>query len=114
MLDRFMSKARRQNRIRSKVSGTAVRPRLAVATSNMHVIAQLIDDQAGKTLAYTSDLLVKATGTKTEKAVKVGEKIAELAKAAKIDTVVFDRGGKLYHGRVKALAEAARAKGLKF
>ncbi len=114
MLERFVKKDRRKNRIRSKVAGTAVRPRLAVATSNLHVIAQLIDDNAGKTLAYTSDLLIAATGTKTEKAAAVGSAIADMAAKAKITTVVFDRGGRLYHGRVKALAEAARAKGLEF
>lgn len=114
MLERFIKKDRRKNRIRSKVAGTALRPRLAVSVSNMHIIAQLIDDQAGNTLAYTSDLLLKAKGTKTEKAAVVGTAIAELATKAKVKTVVFDRGGKLYHGRVKALAEAARAKGLEF
>lgn len=114
MLERFVKKDRRKNRIRSRISGTATRPRLAVATSNMHVIAQLIDDENGKTLAYTSDLLLKATGTKTEKATIVGTAVAEMAKKIKIAEVVFDRGGKLYHGRVKALAEAARVNGLKF
>ena len=114
MLERFIKKDRRKNRIRSKVAGTAVRPRLAVSVSNMHIIAQVINDDNGTTLAYTSDLLVAAKGTKTEKAAAVGTAIADLAKKAKINTVVFDRGGKLYHGRVKALAEAARAKGLEF
>ncbi len=114
MLERFAKKERRQIRIRSVVSGTATRPRLSLSVSNLHVIAQLIDDQAGRTLAYADDITLKLTGTKTEKAAKVGEKIAELAQKAKITEVVFDRGGKLYHGRVKALAEAARAKGLKF
>lgn len=114
MLEKMFKKAQRKNRIRAKISGTAARPRLAVSSSNKHIIAQIIDDENGKTLAYVSDANLKATGTKTEKAVKVGEAIAEAAKKAKVTTVVFDRGGKLYHGRVKALAEAARGKGLIF
>lgn len=114
MLAKFMKKEQRKNRIRAKVSGTAACPRLAVSSSNKHIIAQLIDDEAGKTLAYVSDENLKATGTKSEKATKVGEAIAEAAKKAKVTAVVFDRGGKLYHGRVKALAEAAREKGLNF
>jgi large subunit ribosomal protein L18 len=109
-----MKKEQRHHRIRAKVAGTSSRPRLAVAASNSHIIAQIIDDEAQKTLAYASDSALKATETKTEKAKKVGEAIAEAAKKAKITSVVFDRGGKLYHGRVKALAEAAREKGLKF
>lgn len=113
MLERFVKKIQRKNRIRSKVEGTASRPRLAVFTSNKHISAQLIDDLAGKTLASASDVKVEK-GTKTEKAVKVGEMIAEAGKKAKVTEVVFDRGGKLYHGRVKALAESAREKGLKF
>ncbi|MEI6266561.1 MAG: 50S ribosomal protein L18 [bacterium] len=114
MLERFAKKERRQNRIRSKVSGTESRPRLSVSVSNLHIIAQIIDDVNGKTLAYTDDITTKMVGTKTVKAAKVGENIAELALKQKVNEVVFDRGGKLYHGRVKALAEAARAKGLKF
>jgi len=114
MLKRFEKKERRKIRVRAKVAGTATRPRLCVSTSNLHVIAQIINDETGKTLAYTSDILAKATGTKTEKAAVVGKTIADLAKKEKITEVVFDRGGRLYHGRVKALAEAARAEGLKF
>ena len=114
MLERFTKKERRKNRIRSKVFGTALRPRLSISVSNMHVIAQIIDDEAGKTLAYTSDLKIAAKGTKTEKSAAVGAEIADLAKKAKIKSVVFDRGGRLYHGRVKVLAEAARSKGLEF
>ena len=113
MLERFEKKARRKHRIRSVVAGTAARPRLSVSVSNLHIIAQIIDDEAGKTLAYSSDAKI-AKGTKTEKAAQVGAAIAELAGKAKVTEVVFDRGGKLYHGRVKALAEAAREKGLKF
>ncbi len=114
MLERFIKKDRRKNRIRSKIFGTALRPRLSVSVSNLHIIAQVINDEAGNTIAYTSDLLLAAKGTKTEKAAAVGAAIAELAKKAKIKSVVFDRGGKLYHGRVKALAEAARTNGLEF
>ncbi len=114
MLERFEKKERRQNRIRAKVSGTAARPRLAVFTSNQHISAQVIDDKNGHTLASATEIEAKATGTKTERSARVGELIAEKALKAKVTEVVFDRGGKLYHGRVKALAEAARAKGLKF
>lgn len=114
MLEKMFKKEQRKNRIRAKVSGTATRPRLAVSTSNKHIVAQLIDDVAGKTLGFVSDEKLNLKGTKTEKAKIVGENIAEIAKKAKIDTVVFDRGGKLYHGRVKALADGARDKGLNF
>src|SRR5512146_837383 len=109
------NRAQRRNRIRSVVSGTAQRPRLAVHISNLHVSAQLIDDTAGKTLAQVTTVGQKtAKGTMTEKAAWVGNEIAAKAKAAKIKTVVFDRGGKLYHGRVAALADAARKAGLEF
>ena len=114
MLKRFERKDRRKARIRAKISGTPECPRLAVFTSNKHMVAQVIDDLNGKTLAYADDIKMAEKLTKSQKAAKVGEMIAENAKAAKINTVVFDRGGKLYQGRVKALAEAARAKGLKF
>ena len=98
--------------IRKKVSGTSERPRLAVFRSNKEIYAQLIDDVAGNTLASASSADVK--GTKTEQATVVGKLIADNAKKAGIDTIVFDRGGFLYHGRVKALAESAREAGLKF
>ena len=98
--------------IRKKVSGTSERPRLAVFRSNKEIYAQLIDDVAGNTLAYASSADVK--GTKKEQASVVGKIIADNAKKAGIETVVFDRGGFLYHGRVKALAESAREAGLKF
>lgn len=114
MLEKFLKKERRKNRIRATISGTANRPRLAAFTSNMHISAQLIDDVAGVTLASAHDTEVKVTGTKTVKATAVGNLIAEKAAKVKITEVVFDRGGKLYHGRVKALAEGAREKGLKF
>tara|TARA_B100001758_G_scaffold235615_1_gene235893 strand:- start:3632 stop:3967 length:336 start_codon:yes stop_codon:yes gene_type:complete len=98
--------------IRKKVSGTPERPRLAVFRSNKEIYAQLIDDVSGSTLAHASSS--DAKGTKKEQATIVGKLIADNAKKAGIDTVVFDRGGFLYHGRVKALAESAREAGLKF
>lgn len=105
----------RKNRIRSQISGTAARPRLSVFVSNSHVTAQLIDDTAHVTLAYISTVGQKAaTGTMTDKAIWVGTEIAKLGKAAKVKAVVFDRGNKIYHGRVAALAEAARKAGLEF
>jgi large subunit ribosomal protein L18 len=104
---------RRHNRIRAKVSGTKAIPRLAVFRSSHHVTAQLIDDTEGKTLAYSSDLTVKK-GTKMERAIAVGKEIAAKAKEAKVSKVVFDRGGFLYAGRVKVLADAAREGGLIF
>lgn len=104
--------ALRKNRVRAKVGGTAERPRLSVFISNKNVTAQLIDDVNGKTLAYASSLTDK--GSLTEKAAKVGADIADKAKSANIDTVVFDRNGRRYAGRLHALANAAREKGLKF
>jgi len=103
-------------RVRTKISGTAERPRLSVRISNSNVTAQLIDDTIGKTLACASTIGSKAIVKKnmTEKSQWVGEEIAKSAKTAKITTVVFDRGFRIYHGRVKQLAEAARAGGLKF
>lgn len=105
-----------QHRIRKIVSGTATTPRLSVFRSNKEIYAQLIDDTTGTTLASASSLGDKEAhkGNKVEQATLIGKKIAEAAKAAKIESVVFDRGGYLYHGRVKALAEAARENGLKF
>lgn len=111
------NRAQRKNRIRSVVSGTAERPRLSVYVSNLHVTAQIIDDTVGKTLAAVSTAGQKSAKdhrTLTDKAAWVGEQIAKKAKAAKVKTVVFDRGGKVYHGRVKALADAARKEGLEF
>jgi large subunit ribosomal protein L18 len=109
------NRAQRKARIRSVVSGTAKRPRLSVFISNLHVTAQLIDDENGKTLGYVTTVGQKSLkGTMTEKAAWVGEEIAKQAKAAKLKNIVFDRGGKLYHGRVAALADAARKTGLEF
>lgn len=103
----------RHKRLRSKISGTAVRPRLAVYRSNAYVYAQLIDDEAGKTIAAYDSRKVKS-GTGVEKATVVGTEIAKKAKHAKIETVVFDRGGFRYQGIVAAVADAARAGGLTF
>jgi len=113
MLAKFVKRLQRQQRIRAKISGTASRPRLSIYRSNTNIYAQLIDDVSGKTLCSASDIKVQ-DGTKSQKAGKVGEEIATKAKALKIDTIVFDRGGFAYHGRVKALADAARSAGLQF
>jgi len=104
-------------RIRKVVSGTAERPRLSIFRSNKQIYAQLIDDMAGSTIAAASSGekgILEKKGTKTDKAKLVGQLIAERAKEHGIEMVVFDRGGYLYHGRVKALADAAREGGLKF
>lgn len=106
--------ARIHSRIRKKISGTAERPRLNVFRSNKGIFAQLIDDLAGHTLAAASTKEVTSGGTKSEKSKAVGALLAEKAKAAGISVVVFDRGGYLYHGRVKALADGAREGGLEF
>jgi large subunit ribosomal protein L18 len=109
------SRARRHKRVRKHVSGTAERPRLVVFRSNRGIGAQLVDDDAGKTLAAASWLDMRdAKGAKTEQAAEVGKLLAQKAKAAGVKTAVFDRGGYLYHGRVKALADAARKGGLHF
>lgn len=104
----------RANRTRAKLHGTAERPRLSVHFSNMHITAQVIDDDKKATLAYATTVGSKISGTKTEKAAKIGAEIAKKAKAAKIQKVVFDRGSKLYAGRMSALADAARKEGLEF
>lgn len=111
------SRKRRHIRVRKRVSGTPQRPRLVVTRSTRHIVAQVIDDLAGVTLASAStmDESIRGNeGDKTEKARKVGELVAERAKAAGIETVVFDRGGNKYHGRIAALADAAREGGLAF
>jgi large subunit ribosomal protein L18 len=108
---------RRHERLRRKVAGTAERPRLAVFRSNRHIVAQVIDDAAGRTIAAASTmeagLRTKPTGN-VAAAAQVGRLVAERARREGVDTVVFDRGGSRYHGRVAALAEAARAAGLEF
>jgi large subunit ribosomal protein L18 len=110
------ARARRHKRVRGKVYGTAERPRLVVFRSNAGIEAQLVDDVEGKTLAGATWLHLKKSfkGNKTQQAAEVGKLLAERAKQANLESVVFDRGGYLFHGRVKALAEAAREGGLKF
>lgn len=104
---------RRKRRIRAKISGTSERPRLVVNRTNMNISAQLIDDTTGTTLASANDIK-ESKGTKTERAQAVGNQLAEAAKKKNIAACVFDRNGYKYHGRVKALADAAREAGLQF
>ncbi|GAW50672.1 MULTISPECIES: 50S ribosomal protein L18 [unclassified Nocardioides] len=114
---RVKARLRRQVRGRKKVSGTPERPRLVVTRSSKHITVQVVDDLVGKTLAYASTMeadLRGFEGDKTAKAKKVGELVAERAKSAGIDGVVFDRAGNKYHGRIAALADGARAGGLTF
>jgi large subunit ribosomal protein L18 len=114
---RTRSRLRRQVRGRKKVAGTAERPRLVVTRSSKHITVQVVDDNVGKTLAYASTMeadLRTTDGDKTAKARKVGELVAERAKSAGIESVVFDRAGNKYHGRVAALADGAREGGLTF
>jgi large subunit ribosomal protein L18 len=116
--DKQVARARRHYRVRKKVVGTAARPRLAVFRSNKHIIAQVIDDRTGRTVAAASSVEkdlrgAGATGNKAA-AATIGRLVAERAKAAGVDRVVFDRGGFLYHGRVAAVADAAREAGLEF
>ena len=109
------ARERRHRRIRGKVSGTADRPRLVVFRSNRGIEAQLVDDRAGRTVAAASWLNLKRfKGTKSEQAAEVGKLLAANAKKAGVEACVFDRGGYLYHGRVKALADGAREGGLQF
>lgn len=105
----------RKQRVRANVSGTETRPRLSVHVSNQHITAQLIDDTKHKTIAYVSSIGQKTLSNNlSEKAVWTGAEIANKAKTLKIKQVVFDRNGRLYHGRIKALADSARSKGLEF
>ena len=115
-LSKIERRQRIKYRIRKTVSGTPEKPRLVVFRSNSEIYAQIVDDTKGVTLVAASsrDKDLKATGTKTEKAKQVGEAIAKKALAAGIETISFDRGGYLYHGRVKSLEEGAREGGLKF
>ncbi len=103
-----------QMRIRKKISGTAERPRISVFRSNTQIYAQIIDDTAGKTLVSASSVELKTKGNKTDIAAQVGKSLAAKAKDAGVANVVFDRGGYLFHGRVKALADGAREGGLNF
>ena len=115
VLTKPQARLRRHKRVRGKVSGTAERPRLVVTRSNRGIVAQLVDDSNCRTVASATWLQVKSfKGNKTAQAAEVGKLLAQSAKDAKIDRVVFDRGGYFYHGRVKALADAAREGGLKF
>jgi len=110
-----IARKRRHQRLRKRVSGTSERPRLVVTRSNRHMVAQVVDDSVGHTLVSAStmeDDILASEGTKVDKARRVGALVAERAKAAGIDSVVFDRGGNKYHGRVAAVAEAAREGGL--
>jgi len=112
--DRKVNRLKRHKRVRVNVSGTKDRPRLAVFRSLNHVYAQLIDDDGSRTLAAASTVGLKSKGNGMAEAVEVGKAIAAKAKAAGVKNVVFDRGGFLYHGRIKALADAAREAGLEF
>ena len=113
--DKNVARSRRHLRVRKRVSGTAARPRLVVNRSSRHVFVQVVDDVAGRTLASASTMeadLRGLTGDKTAKARKVGELVGQRAKDAGVDSVVFDRGGNRYHGRVAAIADGAREAGL--
>jgi len=115
VLTKPQARERRHRRVRGKVRGTSERPRLLVFRSNKGISAQLVDDHEGKTLASASWVQVKNfKGNKTAQATEVGKLLAQNAREANIEVVVFDRGGYLYHGRVKALADAAREGGLRF
>ena len=117
MTSRSAQRQRRQRRVRKKISGTTNRPRLSVFRSNRHISAQIIDDENGRTVVAASTSEADMCGVTTsnkEAATKVGQLLAERAQAAGVQSVVFDRGGNKYHGRVAALADAAREAGLKF
>ena len=114
MIQKIARRLKIKASIRTKVSGTAERPRLTVFRSNSQIYAQVIDDTKGVTLASASSLGIKDKMTKSEKAALVGKAIAEAAKKAGVNEVVFDRSGYLYHGRVQSLADAAREAGLQF
>jgi len=114
LANKLLNRSLRKARVRAKVHGTAVRPRFTVTISNMHVSAQLIDDDKGTTLASATTVGTKATGTMTEKCAAIGAELAKKAKKVKINAVVFDRNGRQYAGRLKSLADAARKEGLVF
>ena len=109
-----MNKVFRANRTRAKIHGTEERPRLTVHISNLNVTAQIINDDTMSTLAYATTVSKKMTGSMSEKAAQIGTEIAKLAKKANISKVVFDRGSRLYAGRMSSLADAARKEGLEF
>ena len=111
---KLLNRALREKRSRAKIHGTSERPRLTVKVSNTNVSAQIINDDEGKTIVSSSSIAKDSKGTMTEKAAIVGENVAKEALKKKIKHVVFDRGSKKYHGRVKALADAARKSGLEF
>ncbi|HEX9505601.1 MAG TPA: 50S ribosomal protein L18 [Acidimicrobiia bacterium] len=115
MKDRHVARARRHRRVRKKVRGTAARPRLSVFRSNKHIYAQVIDDVSGRTVAAASTVETGfgSTTATVDAAKKIGELVGERAKAAGVETVVLDRGGFRYHGRVAGIADGARAVGLK-
>ncbi|MCL2451399.1 50S ribosomal protein L18 [Candidatus Saccharibacteria bacterium] len=113
-MDKILNKTLRKNRVRAKVTGTAERPRLSVFISGRHISAQIIDDTTAKTLAAATTVGQKLTGTMTDKAAHIGKEIAGKAQKVKIKTVVFDRNGRKYAGRLTALADAARKGGLEF
>ena len=113
MMKKDEKRIRLKVKIRTKISGTSTHPRLSVFRSNKFIYAQVIDDQKGKTLTQASDVKIKK-GTKTERAKQVGNMVAEVCKKLKIDKVVFDRNGFKYTGRIKLVADEARAAGLKF
>ena len=115
---RHESRVRRHGRVRKKIHGTAARPRLAVFRSNKHLVAQVIDDDTGRTVAAAStaeaEQRAAGSGSTVDAATRIGQLVAERAKAAGVEQVVFDRGGFIYHGRIAALAAAARDAGLEF
>ena len=113
-MGKISNKTLRKARVRATVKGTSERPRLSVFISHTHIGVQIIDDTIGKTLVAATTVGTKATGTMTEKAAAIGIEVAKKAKKAKITKVVFDRNGRSYAGRLKALADAARAEGLEF
>jgi large subunit ribosomal protein L18 len=114
LVKRLLNQGLRKSRVRAKISGTSIRPRLSVSISNKHVNAQIIDDVKQATLVASTTVGTKQTGTITEQAAFIGADIAKKAKKAKINTVVFDRNGRKYAGRLSALADAARKEGLEF
>jgi large subunit ribosomal protein L18 len=114
MIKKQEKRKRIHKRIRSTLSGTLLRPRLTVFRSASHIYAQLIDDERHQVLAQASDVKSKSKGTKTEHSLEVGKAIAKMAQEKKIESVVFDRAGRRFHGRIKAVADGARQGGLKF